>query len=308
VKIGFHLPQWGPGATREGVLAVARTVEGAGLDSVWVADHVVHPRVSASRYPYTPDGDTGWQAEDGWLEGFQLLALVAGATERVTLGTSILVLPIRHPLLVAKTAATLDVLSGGRLVLGVGVGWWAEEFAALGIPFERRGARADEQIRIMRAAWRDGRVAWRGDFYEFDEVVCLPRPVQPGGVPLWIGGRGPRTWRRAGELGDGWHGVGARSDRIDEGRAGMLAAAEQAGRPAGELSVSTSTVLPDDPEDALRRLRRLEACGVDHAILMHTESRDAAGLCAAIERFADEVLPVLRAEGIQSRGRSHHVV
>ncbi|MEA2330755.1 MAG: hypothetical protein QOH58_893 [Thermoleophilaceae bacterium] len=296
MKIGFHLPQRGPGATRDGVLAVARAVEDCGLDSVWVADHVVHPASSRSRYPYTPDGTTRWRAEDGFLEAFQLLALVAGATERVALGTSILVLPMRHPLLVAKTVATLDVLSGGRVILGVGLGWWEEEFAALDVPFGHRGSRAVEEIEIMRAAWRDGRVAWQGDFYRFDSVICRPRPVQDGGPPIWIGGMGPRALERAGRYGDGWHGVGARSDRIAEGRATVEKAALDAGRDPSGLEISTSTILPDDPEDAIRRIVRLDACGVDHVVLAPSGPEDPPAICAAIERFASDVVPHLRSQ------------
>jgi alkanesulfonate monooxygenase SsuD/methylene tetrahydromethanopterin reductase-like flavin-dependent oxidoreductase (luciferase family) len=124
---------------------------------------------------------------------------------------------MRDPLLVAKTVATLDVLSGGRMILAVGAGWWKEEFQALGQQFARRGARMDEQIAILRALWRDGVLAHKGDFYEFDELVCEPRPLQAAGPPIWIGGMGPAGRRRAATIGDGWHALGSHDGTLLEG-------------------------------------------------------------------------------------------
>src|SRR5262249_21335608 len=158
--IGVHLQTWGAFARRPAILSVARTVEDAGLDSVWVADRVVFPLRSRTQYPY---GELLYAAEDGFLEALSTLAVVAGATSRISLGTSALVLPTRHPLLLAKSIATLDVLSEGRIVLAVGIGWWREEYEALGVPFERRGHRFEEQIRILRRLWTDGRAAHNGE-------------------------------------------------------------------------------------------------------------------------------------------------
>lgn len=296
MKIGFHLPQWGRGATRDGILAFARTVEAAGLDAAWAADHIVYPIESATPYPYSTTGRVDFGPEAGVIEPFSLLPLVAGATERIALGTSVLVLPMRHPLAVAKTAASIDVLSGGRLVLGVGSGWWAEEFAALDEPFAGRGERMDEQLRIMREAWTAGSVARDSGPYRFAEVACRPLPVQPGGPKVLIGGAGPRVWKRAATLGDGWHAVGSRSDRLAEGRAAVEAAARAAGRDPAELTFSTSMAFTETAEDAVRRFARLHALGFVNVVLTTPDVDDAHRSCAEVERFASEILPLVRRE------------
>lgn len=294
MKFGIHLPQWGPDATRDGVLLVARTAEATGLDSVWVADHLVFPTRSESTYPYR-SGGRPFEAQDGFLEAFTVLALVAGAIERIALGTSVLVMPMRHPLHVAKTAATLDVLSGGRAVLAVGAGWWKEEFAALGAHFRRRGKRFDEQIDIVRALWSHGAMEHHGEFYDFDEVVCEPRPIQPGGPPLWIGGMGLPGWRRAAQRGDAWHAVGSHADTLAEGRVQVNRLAREAARDPDEIAFSTSAGLPPNPDEAVERMVRLGRLGVGH-VVMNVGGSSVRAICHAIERFADEALPVIRRE------------
>jgi probable F420-dependent oxidoreductase len=284
VKVGIHLPQWGPDATREGVLSVALAAEQAGLDSVWVADHVVYPLVSSSRYPYREDGPP-FAPEDGFLDAFVTLAAVAGATERVALGLSVLVLPMREPLQVAKALATLDVLSGGRVIAGVGAGWWAEEFAALGARFEGRGRRLDEQIGILRTAWRDGAV---------DEVALEPRPTQLGGPPILVGGMGAAGRRRAGRLGDGWHALGSHGETLADGFADVRRHARESGRDESALTLSTSTRLPAERDHAVRRLSRLEQTGVDH-VVVDVEEDTASALLAGVELLHAEVLPEVRA-------------
>jgi probable F420-dependent oxidoreductase len=266
VKVGIHLPQWGPAATRDGVLASARAAEACGLDSIWVADHVVVPLRYESVYPYGRGG-APFAPDDGFLEALVELAAVAGATERIALGTSVLVAPMREPLLLAKQVATLDVLAGGRALFGVGVGWWAEEFAALGAPFAGRGRRLDEQLRVLRRLWRDGVAAWDGELFSFDEIACEPRPVQAGGPPIWIGGTGPRAWRRAATLADGWHGIGFDLDDIAAGSEAVAAFARDAGRDPAEISISRSIGLPAERDAAFERLLALKDAGVAHAVL-----------------------------------------
>jgi probable F420-dependent oxidoreductase len=291
VKVGFHVPQWGPMASRRGVLDVARCVEAAGLDSVWVSDHVVCPVETATPYPFA--ARTPFTPEDGYLEGLTMLAAIAAATERVELGTSVLVAPQREPLLLAKTAATIDVLSGGRLVLALGSGWWREEFEALGVPFGSRGRRTDETIQVLRLLWRDGVGSFDGETIRFPEVVCLPRPVRGGGPPILVGGLTEGALRRAARLGDGWHAVGSRSERLARSRTrlGELAAAE--GRDPKTLRFSTSAGLPADPNLAIERLVPLAALGLDHLVL-GTVAQSATDLCRRIESFAEDVLPALR--------------
>lgn len=293
MKVGVHVPQWGPDADRAGVLTVARLAEDIGLDSIWVADHIVYPLHSDSRYPYRADGPP-FAPEDGFLDAFTTLATIAGATERIMLGTSVLVLPMRDPLEVAKSVATLDVLSGGRVIVGVGAGWWREEFIALGAEFSRRGARMDEQIAILRTLWRDGGLSEHRGHYQYEELVSRPTPLQPGGPPILIGGMGATARRRAALLGDGWHALGSHDETLKEGFADVLRIARKAGRDRAALSLSTSAGLPPDADSARRRLDHLASAGVGQVVL-NVPGNTAADICSAIERLGTEILPGLTA-------------
>jgi len=173
----------------------AQAIEAAGADACYATDHPA------------PSKDWLAQPQNGaheTLDSLVVLTIAAGATKRIKLHTNILVLPYRNPLLVAKTAATLDALTGGRLILGVGVGYHAPEFAALGVPFEDRGAILDEGIKVLRMAWTAEPISYKGRSFDAQDVVVGPRPAQPGGIPIWIGGNSKRAVRRAVELGDGW--------------------------------------------------------------------------------------------------------
>lgn len=292
MKIGVHLPQWGGGATRSGVDAVAQAVECCGLDSVWVADHLVVPSRSESTYPYRPDG-LPFSAADGFLEALTTLAVVAGATSRVMLGTSVLVLPMRDPLTTVKVVSTLDVLSEGRTILAMGAGWWREEFAALGQRFQGRGRRFDEQLAVMRAAWREGTTSFDGEFYAFEELACLPLPTQPGGPPVLIGGMGPAAHRRAARFGDGWHAVGGGDVHVlRDGRTRIDELAVAHGRDPRTITLSTSAGLSTDDDRAVARLRELAAVGVDHLVLNLPGEPDE--VVRRVEHLANVVLPAAK--------------
>ena len=244
--------------------------------------------------PLSVGQGTPFAAEDGFLEALTTLAVVAGATERIGLGTSVLVLPMREPLLTAKTIATLDVLSEGRTAIAIGAGWWREEFAALGQPFEARGKRLDEQLALLRQSWTTGAV--RGDgYYRFEEVACRPLPVQVGGPRLWIGGNGPAAWQRAARFGDGWHAVGNDIDMLVRGRQEIDRLAVQYGRPPGTVALSTSTGFGRSPARTTERLRALQEAGVDQAVLnISSPDAGAGAICTAIEEFASKVRPALQ--------------
>lgn len=287
----MHLPQWGGGAKRSGVIAVAEAVEACGLDSVWVADHLVFPSRSESTYPYRPDG-LPFSAADGFLEAFTTLAVVAGATSRVALGTSVLVMPMRDPLTTAKIVATLDVLSEGRTLVAMGAGWWREEFAALGQQFDRRGRRFDEQLAILRAAWHNGTVEFDGEFYTLEEVACLPLPAQPGGPRVLVGGMGSSAHRRVARLGSGWHAVGSDMQALREGRARIDELAVEYGRDPRTIMLSTSAGLSLDDDRAITRLREFAEVGVDHLVLNLPGEPDDV-VCRA-EHIAKVVLPAAK--------------
>ena len=208
MRYGFYLPTRGPTATREGILALAREGEQLGLYSTMVADHIVFPVESQSTYPYTLDGKHPGGGDA--LETFSILGVVAGATERLRLVTSVLVLPYRNPVLTAKMAASLDVLSGGRLTLGVGAGWLKEEFEALNSPaFNARGAVTDEWITIFKQLWSQSPASFDGRFHHYTDIRCEPFPVQRPHPLIWVGGHSRAALRRTARHGDGWHPVGA---------------------------------------------------------------------------------------------------
>ncbi len=208
MRYGFYLPTRGRTATAPALEALVGRGEKLGFASVMIADHIVFPAVVTSSYPYTVSGVFPGQGDA--LEQLALMAFVAGKTTRLRLVTSVMILPYRNPVATAKALATIDVLSGGRVTVGVGVGWLKEEFEALAAPdFRRRGAVSDEYLRIFKLLWAESPVSFVGEFYRFESVRCLPHPLQKPHPPIWIGGHSAAALRRVARLGDGWHPVGA---------------------------------------------------------------------------------------------------
>src|SRR5205823_2248400 len=243
MEFGCHLPVYGPAATREVLLPFARRMEALGYDSLWASDHIVIPYSIAPRYPYSATGDFPLPPATNFLEPLTALALVAGATERIRLGTTVLVLPHRHPVLTAKILATLDHLAPGRVILGAGVGWMKEEIELFGVPYARRGTWSDEAIRVMKACWRDERVSYRGQFVRFEALGVAPKPAQ-GTIPVWIGGHTPRALRRVAELGDGWHAAFPSAAQMKTGLADLATACRTVGRDLKSLTLSARLGLP----------------------------------------------------------------
>ena len=208
MRYGFYLPTRGALATPDALETLVQRAEGLGFHSVVIADHVVLPLTSTSKYPYTTSG--AFPSDGDALEQLALAAFLAAKTRSLRLVTSVLILPYRNPVVTAKSLATIDVLSGGRLTVGVGVGWLREEFEALHAPsFDRRGAISDEYLRIFKTLWTEAPARFAGEFYQFDEIWCLPQPVQRPHPPIWVGGHSRAALRRVARYGDGWHPVGA---------------------------------------------------------------------------------------------------
>ena len=224
MQLGLHALGIGAGARRDIIDAVARCAEAAGVATLWAGEHVVMVDEPASRYPYSDDGRIAVPADADWLDPLVALSFAAAATSRIRLATGIMLLPEHNPVLVAKQTASIDVLSGGRLSLGVGVGWSAEEFAALGVPFAGRGRRMDEYIDVMRLLWRDDVASFHGEYVSFDSIRVNPRPVRDRRIPIVIGGNGDAALRRAALTGDGWYGFYLSLDETAE-RAGDAAQA-----------------------------------------------------------------------------------
>ena len=278
VRIGAKVPNSGPLPAEIGIPAMASALEQAGFESLWVSDHIVLPAQIGSRYPFAADGKATWATSTPYIDAVVALALIAAATERATFGTAVLVLPLRNPVILAKQAASLDVVGGGRLALGIGAGWLEEEFDALGVSFADRGPRFVESIGVLREAWT-GLIG--GD------VVSLPTPAHP--VPLLVGGHSKTALRRAGRLGDGWLGQqsldGLDTVEIGAARAAMGAAATDAGRDATPLRVVLRIVDSAGRSDEVAAaLPGLDRAGVDEVIVdVDWERGDHA---AAFERLA----------------------
>jgi probable F420-dependent oxidoreductase len=204
MRLGLHALGIGVGGRREVIDAVAVAAEAAGFSTLWAGEHVVMVDHSESRYPYAPDGRIGVPADADWLDPMIALSFAAAATRTIRLATGVLLLPEHNPVMLAKQAASLDCLSGGRLALGIGVGWSREEFVALGIPFERRGMRTDEYLTVMRTLWRDDPAAYAGEFVSFADIRVNPKPVRDGRIPIIVGGNSEAALRRVVEKPDGW--------------------------------------------------------------------------------------------------------
>lgn len=234
MRYGFYLPTRGELASAANLELIAGRAEEAGFHSTMISDHIVTPTEIRSRYPYTATGVTPSAVDS--LEQLSLMAFIAAKTTTLRLVSSVMILPYRNPVVTAKMLATIDVLSGGRVTVGVGVGWMREEVEALDGPdFDRRGAASDEYIAIMKKLWSEDPASHAGEFYSFDAVRCLPQPVQKPHPPIWIGGNSRAALRRAARIGDGWHPVGANpaSPLHAEELAGMLDELRQLTRAAG---------------------------------------------------------------------------
>lgn len=237
------------------LIEIAKLVEACGFDGMLVSDHLFFPEKLGSKYPYTPDGVPGFTPETPWPEPFSLVGAMSAVTTRLRFATMVYILPLRHPLEVAKATSTLDVLSGGRFILGTGAGWMREEFDQLGVDFATRGARFDESIEVLRKLWRGGMVEHRGRFFDFPRLQISPAPTRP--VPIYVGGASPVALRRTARLADGWLGNG--SDPAEAAR--ILGELARLRREAGRERLPFEAVVPlTTPPDA-DVLRRLEDQG-----------------------------------------------
>jgi probable F420-dependent oxidoreductase len=221
VRVGVHLPQYGPAAGPESIGRAAVHGEELGFADVWVSDHVVHPAEQEYPTPYLYDP-------------LVTLTWAAARTTAVGLGTSVLIVPMHNPLELANALASLDALSGGRLVVGAGVGWSEAEYRALGYGLHDRGRRMDESLDLLRVAWRDDPVSFQGDFFSVENVRVLPKPAHP--IPIWVGGTGEAAYQRAVQRGDGFHAVGLKPPQ-----AAVVAARIRSERPELTFTISTRT-------------------------------------------------------------------
>jgi probable F420-dependent oxidoreductase len=264
---------------------LAQAAERAGFESVWAVDHVVIPKGYTSKYPYDPSGRIG-PDDTAFPDPLIWLAYIAHATTTLRLGTAILILPERNPLVLAKELATLDFLSGGRMVLGVGVGWLREEYEALGVPWEGRGLRGEESIAAMRSLWSQECATYMGITTRFQD--CCLRPQPPNGtIPIHIGGHSPTAARRAGRIGDGFFPFGVGRDGVPALLDVVRQAAEEAGRDPSNIEVTMDSFVTSGQE-ALADVSALQALGASRVLI-------PAGMFGSdpeqeLQRYANDVI------------------
>jgi probable F420-dependent oxidoreductase len=240
LMFGLDVGIYGRLATRDHILELATLAESSGLESLWVADHVIFPVTLTSPYPYSTTGAFPIDmTQEPLLEPLATMGVLVGATQRVKIGTAVLVMPYRHPVLLARMLVTLDVLSGGRTLLGAGVGWLAEEFTALDArPFAARGRVTDECIEIVKCICQGGKVTFQGEHYQLDPVVSSPGSVQRPHPPILLGGTSNAALRRTARLGDGWLSTGLRPERLRARLSTLQTLCEAQGRRLADLSLS----------------------------------------------------------------------
>lgn len=312
MELGVILPNSGAFADPQAILAVAEAAEALGFDALWTADHLVLPIETQTSYPYVRGAKIRLDPSHAFFEPLIALAAVATKTTRIRLGVSVYLAALRHPIAVAKQVASLDRLSNGRMILGVGAGWIPEEYATLGIPFAERGRFLDEHIEAMRTLWRDDAPRYAGKHYRFDGIGFEPKPLRRD-VPIWVGGNSPAARRRAARLGDGWHVIDMPMAELEAGISALARECHAAGRTSGSVSTSirsqialTARAVPEAErmvpltgpvEAVLADLRCYRALGVAHVALWPAARPERADdYIAAIERLAREIVAPLRAD------------
>ena len=218
--------------------------EQLGFESVLVGDHIVLPTAGTNQYPYTADGSFSRPSDEPFFETMTTLGFMAACSDTIKLGSTVIILPYRNPVVQAKMFASLDVLTKGRVICGAGVGWWKEEFAALDAPFEKRGLATDEYLQIFKLLWTSDVTEFHGETYEFSNIAFFPKPVQkPNGIPIWIGGHTKRAVRRTVKYGDTWHPTRLRPDQIENMLPFIDQQCEEYNRKRDEITISLKRTL-----------------------------------------------------------------
>jgi probable F420-dependent oxidoreductase len=314
VEFGIHIGARGCMTTRENIMAVAHGAEANGYGILGVADHLIVPVTTDVRYPYTADGVWPGAPTGECFDAIATLAFLAGCTQRIKLLTSVVVVPYRPPVLTAKLFQTADILSGGRVIAGVGAGWMKEEFAALGTPpFEERGAVTDEYIQAWKALWTQDRPSMHGKYARFDNVVFEPKPVSKPHPPIWVGGESAPSLRRVAQLGDAWYPVSNNAnvllntpERLKGGIERMHRAAEKHGRDPASIDIAYVWFMPPSwkvrelPEggrqmfsgssdDMLADAAALKSVGVNH-LIVYLQRPTIEQTMDVLQRFGEEVV------------------
>lgn len=279
MKFGLMYANAGPFAYPEMLTHLAQTAERTGVESMWTVEHVAIPVGYQSTYPYDPSGRIPAPDQMPMPDPLIALGFAAAVTKTLRLATGILILPQRHPLYTAKEVATLDVLSHGRVMLGIGIGWLQEEFAALGIPFEERAARTAEAVRAMRSLWKDEAEPFHGKFYRWEKLEVHPKPVQKPGVPIVVGGHTELAARRAARYGDGFFPGVADDAKLKWLLGIMREECARVGRDPQTIEITSGRAVPS-PDT----VKQLEDLGVSR-FMVPPPAFDPDGITAGLEKL-----------------------
>jgi probable F420-dependent oxidoreductase len=308
-KFGVFLPVSGRAASRKTLMQAAQQAEALGYDSVWAADRLVMPWKINTSYPYSKEATFIVPPDRPFFDTLTCLAFLAGCTEKIQLGMSVMVMPYRHPLHWARIATTIDQLSTGRLILGVGVGWMEEEFAAMNAPFKERGKVSDEQLTLLKQLWTEEHITFHGKYYQVNDIAFSPKPYQKPRVPIWVGGEGKLAQRRAAQYGDAWfpYFVRITPNELRARFENVRKEAEKAVRNPDEITFACCLPIELTPKDAPQEddylkgsisqvtaaIQKFIDVGVIHIglqfMIPHYPERQEQ-----IEKFAKEVLPALK--------------
>ena len=302
MRVGISIPNMGPLTSPEILLEIAERAEQYHFSDLWVGDHIIFPAQIRSRYPY-PGGFSSLPTH-GILEPLVAMSYLGGITKDVRLGVSVLIVPYRNPVVTAKMIATLDVLTGGRVILGAGVGWMAEEFQSVGADYEHRGAVTDEYIRVYQNLCTAEEATFSGKYYRYENLRMAPKPVQKPYPPVWIGGTSMASIRRAANVGDGWQRISITPDEVKSKGQILRGELLEKGRNPESFVVCPRLLysIQDDPpvpsnvptihgtsEDVLGMMRRYEEAGADH-ILMSPQGPTREKTVEYVDRLGEDVL------------------
>ena len=316
MQIGFYAPTRGGLATAEGYRAIATRGEALGFDHIAVSDHIVIPRAIGSTYPYTQSG--AYPGGEQCLEQLTILTTLGAMTSRIGLLTSVMVVPHRPPIQTAKMLASIDILTGGRLTVGCGAGWMAEEFAVLGAPYAGRGKATDEYIEAFRELWTQDQPSYAGEYVSFSGIAFEPKPVSKPHPPIWIGGESRAALRRAARLGDAWFPISANPKfpldtlaRFTARRDELWREAEALGRSADSIGLAywaygygpsaqeadngERVICTGAPADIAADVAAMKQAGVSCIIFsLLAGAQEIAQATARLDQFATEVMPLLK--------------
>jgi probable F420-dependent oxidoreductase len=285
MKIGLMFTNTGAFSEPEMIAHLATTADQCGIESMWTIEHVVIPQGFQTPYPYSRDGKFPGGETASILDPLVPLSFCAALTSKLRFGTAVMILPQRHPIYVAKELATIDVMSGGRAMLGVGSGWLKEEFAALQLDFHTRGARTDEAINAIRSLWRDDPSTFEGRHFKFRELRSFPKPIQRGGIPIHVGGHSPAAVRRAARMGDGFFPAPGNLNVLKDLFAKVRQECQKIGRNPAELELSAAGKLTPD------LIKTFQDMGVSRAMTI-VPGADRDSVSRGLEKIGKELVPL----------------